>query len=88
MRHRRLIPKSANVISTYFHWKFECGMGGSPALKMRGCYAGQSHSKGNFLKSNLTFANTKFIRDVLPVLPGAPKNTFPSLLLIDDNIMS
>ena len=37
--------------------------------------------------SNLTFANSKFIRNVLPVPPGASKFFSPSLLLIDDNIM-
>jgi hypothetical protein len=38
--------------------------------------------------SNLTFANSKFIRNILPVPPGAPKNSFSSLLIIDDNITS
>ena len=44
--------------------------------------------KGNFFLSNLTFANSKFIRNVLPVPPGASKIIFPSLVLIVDNIMS
>ena len=32
-------------------------------------------------------SNSKFIRNVLPVPPGAYKKIFPSLLFIDDNIM-
>ena len=54
---------------------------GSPTFQKRGCYAGRSDCKGNFLKSFLTFVNSKFIGDVLPVLPGAPNKYFPFIAI-------
>ena len=79
-----LETSSVNILSGHLNVEWAV----RPPSKSVAAMPDEATARAIFLKSNLTFANSKFIRNILPVPPGAPKNSFSSLLIIDDNITS